>query len=226
MVERGLRAAGLKTGRYTSPHLDRIEERVAIDGQPVDSADLRSGRPHDVFDAVDRLRAGSLPGRSLGEGRPTFFEVSTAIAFEIFKRAKVDVAVVEVGLGGRFDATNVADADDHRDHLDRVRSRAASWPHAVGDRLREGRHRQAGRAAGDRPAAGRSRRAHRQGRGARSGRRSSMRMRPTTDRKYPPLTLALAGPASARERGGRGGDPRAMVDARRATSRPTRLSPG
>ena len=125
MVERALRAAGLKTGRYTSPHLDRIEERVALDGQPVDSATFEAVTAH-VFDAVDRLREGSLPGRSLGEGRPTFFEVSTAIAFEIFRRAKVDVAVVEVGLGGRFDATNVLTpvitaitsiAFDHERHL-------------------------------------------------------------------------------------------------------------
>jgi dihydrofolate synthase / folylpolyglutamate synthase len=125
MVERALRAAGLKTGRYTSPHLDRIEERVALDGQPVDSATFEAVTAH-VLDAVDRLREGSLPGRSLGEGRPTFFEVSTAIAFEIFRRARVDVAVVEVGLGGRFDATNVLTpaitaitsiAFDHERHL-------------------------------------------------------------------------------------------------------------
>jgi dihydrofolate synthase / folylpolyglutamate synthase len=125
MVERALRAAGLKTGRYTSPHLDRIEERVALDGQPVDSATFEAVTAR-VFDAVDRLLEESLPGRSLGEGRPTFFEVSTAIAFEIFRRAKVDVAVVEVGLGGRFDATNVLTpvitaitsiAFDHERHL-------------------------------------------------------------------------------------------------------------
>src|SRR4029453_12526661 len=125
MVERGLRAAGLKTGRYTSPHLDRIEERVAINGEPIDSATFATVTA-DVFAAVDRLLAGSLPGRSLGGGRPTFFEVSPAIAFEIFRGAKVDVAVIEVGLGGRFDATNVLTpaitaitsiAFDHERHL-------------------------------------------------------------------------------------------------------------
>jgi dihydrofolate synthase/folylpolyglutamate synthase len=125
MVERGLRAAGLKTGRYTSPHLDRVEERVAIDGQPIDP-DTFAAVTADVFAAIDRVQSGRLPGLSLGEGRPTFFEVSTAIAFEIFKRAKVDVAVVEVGLGGRFDATNVLTptitaitsiAFDHERHL-------------------------------------------------------------------------------------------------------------
>ena len=64
MVERGLRAAGLKTGRYTSPHLDRIEERVAIDGQPIDRATFEAVTAH-VFDAVDRLLDGDLPGEAL-----------------------------------------------------------------------------------------------------------------------------------------------------------------
>ena len=124
MVERGLRAAGLKTGRYTSPHLDRIEERVAIDGQAIDRHTFETVTS-DVLDVVE-----SLSGGGLGEGGlsvpPTFFEVSTAVAFEIFKRAAVDVAVVEVGLGGRFDATNVLTptitaittiAFDHERHL-------------------------------------------------------------------------------------------------------------
>jgi dihydrofolate synthase/folylpolyglutamate synthase len=124
MVERGLRAAGLATGRYTSPHLDRIEERVALNGQPVDRETFECVT-NDVLDVVERLS-----GRGPGEGglavMPTFFEVSTAVAFEIFKRAAVDVAVVEVGLGGRFDATNVLTptiaaittiAFDHEKHL-------------------------------------------------------------------------------------------------------------
>ena len=120
MVERGLRAAGLTTGRYTSPHLDRIEERVALDGRPVDAATFETVTAY-VLSAVDAATArGTLPVP------PTFFEVSTAIAFEIFARARVDVAVVEVGLGGRFDATNVLTpvitaitsiAFDHERHL-------------------------------------------------------------------------------------------------------------
>lgn len=125
MVERGLRAAGLTTGRYTSPHLDRIEERVAINGRDVDAAAFESAVAA-VFAAVDRASAdGSLTVT------PTFFEVSTAAAFEIFRRAAVDVAVVEVGLGGRFDATNVLTpvvsaitsiAFDHERHLGRTLS--------------------------------------------------------------------------------------------------------
>ncbi len=120
MVECGLRAAGLKTGRYTSPHLDRIEERVAINGRPIDPATFERVTAV-VLDAVDAATAsGALAVQ------PTFFEVSTAIAFEIFKREGVDVAVVEVGLGGRFDATNVLTptitaitsiAFDHERHL-------------------------------------------------------------------------------------------------------------
>jgi dihydrofolate synthase / folylpolyglutamate synthase len=129
MVERALRASGLRTGRYTSPHLDRIEERVAINGTPVDRATFEAVTA-DVLDAVDDLLHQSLSRRSPGEGglsvTPTFFEVSTAVAFEIFRREHVDVAVVEVGLGGRFDATNVLTpamtaitsiALDHERHL-------------------------------------------------------------------------------------------------------------
>ena len=67
MVERGLRAAGLTTGRYTSPHLDRIEERVALDGEPVDSATFEEVTAH-VLDTVDRLRDDSRPRRSVSEG--------------------------------------------------------------------------------------------------------------------------------------------------------------
>jgi len=128
MVERGLRAAGLRTGRYTSPHLDRIEERVAINGEAIDSATFESVTAQ-VFDVIDASTAiGAL------KVTPTFFEVSTAIAFEIFKRAAVDVAVVEVGLGGRFDATNVLTptitaitsiAFDHEKHLGHTLSEIA-----------------------------------------------------------------------------------------------------
>jgi len=120
MVERALRAAGHRTGRYTSPHLTDIEERVAIDGTAVSREAFCVAAAH-VLATVDRLRAkGTL------QTTPTFFEVTTAIAFEIFRRAQVDTAVIEVGLGGRFDATNViapvvgaitSIAFDHERHL-------------------------------------------------------------------------------------------------------------
>jgi dihydrofolate synthase/folylpolyglutamate synthase len=102
MVETGLRAGGWRTGLYTSPHLVRLEERFAVDGMPVDSAELVAAAGV-VQHAVARLRhAGALPTE------PTFFEVTTAVGFEVFRRARVDVVVLEVGLGGRYDATNVA----------------------------------------------------------------------------------------------------------------------
>ncbi len=102
MVETALRAEGFRTGRYTSPHLARLEERFAIDGLDVDH-DALVAAAVSVFDLVDRLVAdGTL------EVTPTFFEVTTAIGFELFRRAAVDISVLEVGMGGRFDATNVA----------------------------------------------------------------------------------------------------------------------
>lgn len=95
MVERGLRAAGYRTGRYTSPHLVDLEERFVVDGQRVSPAAL---------DAVlGRVR--SATGRL--EAPPSYFEATTAAAFEIFRDAQVEVAVLEVGLGGRLDATNI-----------------------------------------------------------------------------------------------------------------------
>jgi dihydrofolate synthase/folylpolyglutamate synthase len=101
MLERALRAATLRTGRYTSPHLVHLEERFAVDGRPVEPAELDRALAT-IRSAVER-RAASHP--ELPE--PTYFEVTTAAAFEIFRSRRVDVAVIEVGLGGRFDATNV-----------------------------------------------------------------------------------------------------------------------
>ena len=103
MADCALRASGLKVGRYTSPHLIRLEERFAVDGTPIDTAVLGE-RIEEVRRLIDELLAA---GRL--EAPPTFFEVTTAVAFEIFRRAGVDVAVLEVGLGGRLDATNVVE---------------------------------------------------------------------------------------------------------------------
>ena len=101
MVETGLRAAGYRTGRYTSPHLIDLRERFAIHGEPVDR-DAMLSVIGDVREVIDALRRnGTL------DVQPTFFEVTTAVAFELFRRARVQIAVVEVGLGGRLDATNV-----------------------------------------------------------------------------------------------------------------------
>jgi dihydrofolate synthase/folylpolyglutamate synthase len=101
MIERGLRASGYRTGRYTSPHLVRLEERFAIDGVEITTDTLRRAAAA-VRDVAEGLRsAGTL------ESPPTFFECATAIAFLLFAEARVDIAVLEVGLGGRLDATNV-----------------------------------------------------------------------------------------------------------------------
>ena len=101
MVERGLRAAGYRTGRYTSPHLSRLEERFAIDGADVRSEALRSAA------AAVRDAAEGLQTQGILDAPPTFFECTTAIAFLLFADAGIEFAVLEVGLGGRLDATNV-----------------------------------------------------------------------------------------------------------------------
>jgi dihydrofolate synthase/folylpolyglutamate synthase len=98
MVERALRAAGCRTGRYTSPHLVHLEERFAIDGVPI-----RADTLEDVA-ALIETASRRLPAP------PSFFEATTALALEAFRREAVDIAVLEVGLGGRLDATNAVDA--------------------------------------------------------------------------------------------------------------------
>jgi dihydrofolate synthase/folylpolyglutamate synthase len=88
-----LRGTGLSVGRYTSPHLVDFRERIVIDGEPVDE-DVVVSFAERWMSTVERLEA-------------TFFEATTCLAFDCFARAGVDVAIVEVGLGGRLDATNV-----------------------------------------------------------------------------------------------------------------------
>jgi dihydrofolate synthase/folylpolyglutamate synthase len=96
-----LRCAGLNTGLYTSPHLVRINERIRIDGQEI--GDDEFSLVHEMVErTAERLVSeGELPWH------PSFFEMLTAMAFEHFARRKVDLAVLEVGMGGRLDATNV-----------------------------------------------------------------------------------------------------------------------
>jgi dihydrofolate synthase/folylpolyglutamate synthase len=101
MVHQALVSAGVTCARYTSPHLSDLRERFVIGTEPVAPADLNETGT-DVLDCAEGLvRSGELVAL------PTFFEATTAIAFELFRRAGVEVAVIEVGLGGRFDATNV-----------------------------------------------------------------------------------------------------------------------
>jgi dihydrofolate synthase/folylpolyglutamate synthase len=96
-----LLGAGVRAARYTSPHLVTVNERFVIGDAAVDDRTLEAAA-QDVLRCADDLQSRGILG-----GPPTFFEATTAIAFELFKRAGVEVAVFEVGLGGRFDATNV-----------------------------------------------------------------------------------------------------------------------
>jgi len=102
MIDGLLRAYGLHTGRYTSPHLESVRERISLDGDPVDEE--RFTRVYDEVAPVARL-LDDRNAESL-----TYFDMTTALAFATFADAPVDVAVVEVGLGGADDSTNVLQA--------------------------------------------------------------------------------------------------------------------
>jgi dihydrofolate synthase/folylpolyglutamate synthase len=94
MVDSICRSVGIKTGLFTSPHLIRFSERIQINGLPIDDADFVRG--------IQRIRA------LIDEERhPTFFEITTALAFDYFRSQGADLVVLETGLGGRLDATNV-----------------------------------------------------------------------------------------------------------------------
>ena len=101
MIESTLRAAGMRTGLYTSPHLERINERMRINGEPVSDAQFAESFERVLAAAESLMASGALPAH------PTFFECVTAMAFETFSRTRVDFAVYEVGMGGRLDATNI-----------------------------------------------------------------------------------------------------------------------
>ncbi|MGB8959203.1 MAG: Mur ligase family protein, partial [Candidatus Aminicenantales bacterium] len=120
MLAEIMRRHGLKTGLYISPHLVRVEERIRVNGRCIGSGRFR--------ERLSRLKA--VIDGLMAEGRliyhPTYFEVLTAIAFLEFAERQVDVAILEVGMGGRFDATNVVRplvsvittiAMDHQQHL-------------------------------------------------------------------------------------------------------------
>jgi dihydrofolate synthase / folylpolyglutamate synthase len=98
-----LQASGLNTGLYTSPHLVRINERIRVNGKEISDDDFAA-----LQGEVDRVAEG-LVDRAELPWHPSFFEMMTAIAFEHFAREQIEVAVLEVGMGGRLDATNVVD---------------------------------------------------------------------------------------------------------------------
>src|SRR6201988_4415133 len=101
MLDSILRAAGLRTGLYTSPHLERINERIRLDGKDISDPEFAATftRVHKAIEEL--LAAGRLAAH------PSFFECVTAIAFLYFATAGAEFAVVETGMGGRLDATNV-----------------------------------------------------------------------------------------------------------------------
>ncbi len=107
IIERILREHGLRTGRLTSPHLIHFNERIALDGEMVADEVFVDA----YLEAKPLLEIVDAQLVAEGEARLTFFEAMTAVAFQIFSDAPIDVLVLEVGMGGEWDSTNVADAD-------------------------------------------------------------------------------------------------------------------
>lgn len=105
MIEALLRASGLRTGRFTSPHLHDLRERIALDGEPIDGRRLLETY-QEVLPYLAMVDEASLAD---GGPRMSYFEVVTALAYAAFADTPVDVAVIEVGMGGAWDATNVVD---------------------------------------------------------------------------------------------------------------------
>jgi len=115
-----LTAAGYRTGLYTSPHLVRVNERIQIDGAQISDEDFAR-----LYFQVDETARHLVESSDLPHP-PSFFEVLTALAFQYFSEQKIDIAILEVGLGGRLDATNIVEpllsvitdiALDHQDYL-------------------------------------------------------------------------------------------------------------
>jgi len=122
MIESLLRAMGLRTGLFTSPHLERFTERILIDGEPVSDAAIADAwdEIQPFVDMVDAELSAS------GDAPLTFFELLTVLAFVVAADAPIDVLVLEVGMGGEWDSTNTADGDVavftpiDIDHVDRL----------------------------------------------------------------------------------------------------------
>lgn len=106
IIERLLRETGLSTGRFTSPHLHHMRERIALNGKPI-SPERFIETYDEVLPFIEIVDAASVGS---GGPRMTYFEVLVVLAYAAFADSPVDVAIVEVGLGGSWDATNVADA--------------------------------------------------------------------------------------------------------------------
>jgi dihydrofolate synthase / folylpolyglutamate synthase len=123
LADEALRAAGVRTGRYISPHLNSFTERIVVEGKPIPRVD------------VCLLTEQLLPvvrGLEERDIKPTFFEVVTALAFLYFRRRRIELGVIEVGMGGRWDATNVLNSRStvitnvSLEHTDRLGSTVAA----------------------------------------------------------------------------------------------------
>ena len=154
----GLDPAGFRVenGLDTSPHLIRLNERIRVNGQEISDDQFAS-----LHSEVDRVAEG-LVGRSELPWHPSFFEMMTAIAFEYFARERVDLAVLEVGMGGRLDATNVVDRESERDYRYRARSSEVSWEYRGRDCAGEGRNYSSRWCSGDATTAARGERRDRE----------------------------------------------------------------
>jgi dihydrofolate synthase/folylpolyglutamate synthase len=106
MLESILRHAGYRTGLFTSPHLCQVEERIQVDARPI-SPEALAVLMNEICEAIARMEEEEPSLSAANSHGVTFFEVATALGFLYFARQKVDMAVIEVGLGGRFDSTNV-----------------------------------------------------------------------------------------------------------------------
>ena len=122
MIESLIRAHGLRTGLFTSPHLERFTERIMVDGEPIEDAAIADAWD-EIAPFVDIVDAEL---EAAGDAPLTFFELLTVLAFVAFADAPIDVLVLEVGMGGSWDSTNTADGDvavfapidiDHADRL-------------------------------------------------------------------------------------------------------------
>ena len=140
MVAEALARAGYRCGRYTSPHLVELKERICLNDQPIPEDELEK-RARRVRRAIERLCAS---GRF--EAPCTFFEATTAMALDYFAHSNVDIAILEVGMGGRFDATNttepilsvITNIDlDHQQYLGKTRTLIAREKVGIARRNRQ-----------------------------------------------------------------------------------------
>lgn len=128
LIEAGLRHAGISVGRYASPHVEHISERISVNGRPVEEGALAEA----LFLALDALRAARAEATAAEAA--TWFDLLTAAGILIFRDAGIEWAVVETGLGGRLDSTNIVDSDvsvitniglEHTEILGRTRAAIA-----------------------------------------------------------------------------------------------------